>query len=235
MALVFMSSIVVVVVFFSLLPAIYAIAVHFFLVVFRERPTTSLFGGAEWRRHWSPILLRLGYAAFVNIIVIILSGFVAVDAAAVRAGDDIRCYFGGGGDDNLTSCSYWADAMSVLGRILVLVRQQQQQQCITAAAESTTTNICREPTNNDKSITPQQQQQQLIIANATMVILMLTIITTTIIAVSIMLLLQTRKIEVDGPIPPTTPTNNTDDTTTTNYYDNVSGKTIFVTGAKLSI
>ena len=229
MALLYISSIVVVVVvFFSLLPAIYAIAVHFFLVVFRERPTTSLFGGAEWRRHWSPILLRLGYAAFVNIIVIILSGFVAVDAAAVRAGDDIRCYFGGGGDDNLTSCSYWADAMSVLGRILVLVRQQQQQQCITAAAESTTTNICREPTTNKDDASPQQQQQLI-----TMLILMLTIITT--IAVSIMLLLQTRKIEVDGPIPPTTPTNNTDDTTTTNYYDNVSGKTIFVTGAKLSI
>ena len=224
MALLYISSIVVVVVvFFSLLPAIYAIAVHFFLVAFRER---CLFGGAEWSwRHWSPILLRLGYAAFVNIIVIILSGFVAVDAAAVRAGDDIRCYFGGDGDDNdnlTTSCSYWADAMSVLGRIRILVRQQQQQQqCITAAAESTTTNICREPTTNKDDASPQQQQQLI-----TMLILMLTIITTTIIAVSIMLLLQTRKIEVDGPIPPTTTTNN--------YYD-VRGKTIFVTGAKLSI
>ena len=219
MALLFISSIVVV--FFSLLPAIYAIAVHLFLVAFRERPTTSLFGGAEWRRHWSPILLRLGYAAVVNIIVIILSGFVVVDAA-VSAGDDIRCYFGGGGDDNLTSCSYWADAMSVLGRILVLVRQQQQQ-CITAAAEITTTNICTEPINKDDA----PPQQQLI----TMLILMLTIITT--IAVSIMLLLQTRKIEVDGPIPPTTPTKYTDDTNNS-YYD-VRGKTIFVTGAKLSI
>lgn len=225
MALLFISSIVVVVVFFSLLPAIYAIAVHLFLVVFRERPTTSLFG----RRHWSPILLRLGYAAFVNIIVILLiGGFVAVDAAAVRAGDDIRCYFGGDGDDNLTSCSYWADAMSVLGRIRILVRQQQQQQCITTAAESTTTNICREPTTNKDDASPQQQQQLI-----TMLILMLTIIITTTIAVSIMLLLQTRKVEVDGPIPPT-PTNNTDDTTTNNYYD-VRGKTIFVTGAKLSI
>ena len=222
MALLFISSIVVIVVFFSLLPAIYAIAVHLFLVVFRERPTTSLFG----RRHWSPILLRLGYAAFVNIIVILLiGGFVVVDAA-VSAGDDSRCYFGGGGDDNLTSCSYSADAMSVLGRIRILVRQQQQQQCITTAAESTTTNICREPTTNKDDASPQQQQQLI-----TMLILMLAIITT--IAVSIMLLLQTRKIEVDGPIPPTTPTKYTDDTNN-NYYD-VRGKTIFVTGAKLSI
>ncbi len=58
----------------------------------------------------------------------------------------------------------------------------------------------------------------------------------TIIAVSIKLLLQTRKIEVDGPVPPSHSTETADDVMNhnINYHYDLSGKTILISGAKLS-
>lgn len=179
---------------FSLLPAIYAIAVHIFLAAFHERPT--LFG-AQWRRYWSPIILRLGYASFVVFIVV---GYGLFDIG----GCGIRWYLVSDGSDT-TSC--WG--LPMLGRVV--------GQC-TDINSTAGNNVCQEPTIG--------ATQQLIIG-----ILFVLLIT----AVSIKLLIQTRKIEVDGPIPPTrTVSQTTNNDAINNNSCDLGGKTIFITGAKLS-
>lgn len=195
----------VVIAFFSLLPALYAISVHIFLFAFRERPT--LFGlGPQWRRHWYPILLRLGYASMV-VAVIIVAGS--------------RCYHL---EECRVSSNYWqADAMSVSMHGSRSGRDPQSIDGNPVASSSSST-TCQEQGGQAKS-----SASQLIVG------IMLVLIT--IIVVSIKLLLQTRTYEVDGPIPPSNKTTTSDDNRTINhkssYYD-LGGKTVFITGAKLS-
>ncbi|KAL3758641.1 hypothetical protein ACHAWU_005227 [Discostella pseudostelligera] len=78
-------------------------------------------------------------------------------------------------------------------------------------------NVCQEPIIG--------ATQQLIIG------IFFVLLTT---AVSIKLLIQTRKIEVDGPIPPTRTVSQTTNNYDINDKNDLAGKVIFITGAKLT-
>lgn len=181
-----------VVIAFSLLPAIYATAVHIFLVTFHERPT--LFG-AQWRRYWSPIMIRLGYASFVVVVVVFSSEIFDI------GGGGIICNVSSGKSDT-TICR------ALLGRVL--------GQC-TDINSTAGSNVCQEP---------------IIGATQQHIIGIFFVLLTT--AVSIKLLIQTRKIEVDGPIPPTRTVSQTTNNYDINDKNDLAGKVIFITGAKLS-
>ena len=137
-------------------------------------------------RHWSPIVLRLGYASIVIVVIV--------------AGGGIHCksYLDEKDDNNITSYCWPMTPFLGCGGGLGECRNGNY-----AASSST----CPETT----SVAP-----QLIIG---IIFVLLTII-----AVSIKLLLQTRKIEVDGPVPPSHSTE-----------CDLSGRTILITGAKLSL